>query len=239
MQKHLFTNPKSDGGDATIVRPSNWNEFHADEPLTKGALFDGFDTTDTSDPITGWTTLGSGDISAHDTNSAAKSHYHIKKTVTSGGLVGIYKSWSPSAGKAVSCRISDEVIRNTNNVVGMFIAEASPGKIMTFMQGNYAAVLDRRLLSYDYTNRTTFAAENGAGGLTTGAPYSLPLCLKMIWVSSTEIRLQFSQGGMGWINYFDSPWFDPGFTVGAAGLFVDTNASGTDVEGFFDWFNDE
>lgn len=26
--KHAFTNPKSDGGDATIVRPSNWNEEH-------------------------------------------------------------------------------------------------------------------------------------------------------------------------------------------------------------------
>lgn len=26
--KHAFTNPKSDGGDATIVRPSNWNAEH-------------------------------------------------------------------------------------------------------------------------------------------------------------------------------------------------------------------
>lgn len=26
--KHAFTNPKSDGGDTTIVRPSNWNEEH-------------------------------------------------------------------------------------------------------------------------------------------------------------------------------------------------------------------
>lgn len=26
--KHKFTNPKSDGGDATVVRPSNWNDEH-------------------------------------------------------------------------------------------------------------------------------------------------------------------------------------------------------------------
>lgn len=26
--KHAFTNPKSDGGDATVVRPSNWNAEH-------------------------------------------------------------------------------------------------------------------------------------------------------------------------------------------------------------------
>jgi hypothetical protein len=28
MRKHRFTDPKADGGDATIVRPSNWNEPH-------------------------------------------------------------------------------------------------------------------------------------------------------------------------------------------------------------------
>jgi hypothetical protein len=26
--KHAFTNPKSDGGDTTVVRPSNWNAEH-------------------------------------------------------------------------------------------------------------------------------------------------------------------------------------------------------------------
>lgn len=26
--KHAFVNPKADGGDATIVRPSNWNADH-------------------------------------------------------------------------------------------------------------------------------------------------------------------------------------------------------------------
>ena len=26
--KHLFVNPKSDGGDATITRPSDWNAEH-------------------------------------------------------------------------------------------------------------------------------------------------------------------------------------------------------------------
>lgn len=26
--KHRFSNPKSDGGDATITRPSNWNDAH-------------------------------------------------------------------------------------------------------------------------------------------------------------------------------------------------------------------
>jgi hypothetical protein len=27
--KHKFVNPKSDGADATVVRPSNWNDDHA------------------------------------------------------------------------------------------------------------------------------------------------------------------------------------------------------------------
>jgi hypothetical protein len=44
---HKFTNPKSDGADATIVRPSNWNDTHdktgmaeldvEDQALTGGA----------------------------------------------------------------------------------------------------------------------------------------------------------------------------------------------------------
>lgn len=32
--KHAFTNPKSDGGDATIVRPSNWNDNHVIDAAT-------------------------------------------------------------------------------------------------------------------------------------------------------------------------------------------------------------
>lgn len=32
--KHLFTNPKADGGDATIARPSDWNANHVIDDAT-------------------------------------------------------------------------------------------------------------------------------------------------------------------------------------------------------------
>ena len=39
--KHAFTNPKADGGDATIVRPSNWNAEHVlDQYLDYPAVAD-------------------------------------------------------------------------------------------------------------------------------------------------------------------------------------------------------
>lgn len=34
---HAFVNPKADGADATIVRPSNWNELHTLNGLSSGA----------------------------------------------------------------------------------------------------------------------------------------------------------------------------------------------------------
>lgn len=35
--KHTFTSPKSDGGDATLVRPSNWNDIHV-SPYAAGTF---------------------------------------------------------------------------------------------------------------------------------------------------------------------------------------------------------
>jgi hypothetical protein len=60
--KHKFTNPKSDGGDSTIVRPSNWNDEH--------------DLTAASGKVLGTTTAGT-------------TVTELPIAVTSGGLVGI------------------------------------------------------------------------------------------------------------------------------------------------------
>ena len=34
MTFHPFVNPKADGADATITRPSNWNEMHVGKYAT-------------------------------------------------------------------------------------------------------------------------------------------------------------------------------------------------------------
>lgn len=36
--KHVFASAKSDGADATLVRPSNWNDYHVN-PYGAGATF--------------------------------------------------------------------------------------------------------------------------------------------------------------------------------------------------------
>lgn len=54
--KHKFTSPKADGGDNTIVRPSNWNDEHA-LTLTSQKLIGRKELTDGA---AGEITLGSG-----------------------------------------------------------------------------------------------------------------------------------------------------------------------------------
>lgn len=39
--RHVFTSPKSDGADATLVRPSNWNASHAVDGAVE-VVFDGY-----------------------------------------------------------------------------------------------------------------------------------------------------------------------------------------------------
>src|SRR5690606_588044 len=75
----------SGGGGSTYYGPNN-----VDEP-PEGANDDEFDSTDTSDPISGWTTLGSPtDLNS---NSDALSHLHILKAAATGtSWNGVYKT---------------------------------------------------------------------------------------------------------------------------------------------------
>lgn len=58
--KHAFTNPKADGGDATIVRPSNWNADHTIDPgsISRAQL----DATGKGWQFLGGSTLGSAAV---------------------------------------------------------------------------------------------------------------------------------------------------------------------------------
>ena len=66
---HAFVNPKSDGGDTTIVRPSDWNAAHAVDTLTL---------------VGGTVTVSTPVIDAAQTwNNAAVTFTGIKLNVTS------------------------------------------------------------------------------------------------------------------------------------------------------------
>ena len=77
--RHAFVNPKADGADATVVRPSNWNDPHVIDPGT-------ITTTELGGDITaaGKALLDDTDAAAQRTTlgAAAASHTHAESDVT-------------------------------------------------------------------------------------------------------------------------------------------------------------
>jgi hypothetical protein len=190
-----------------------------------GANDDEFDTTDTSDPMTGWTTLGTP--SAHDINSTAKSHYYVRRNAASGdGLVGIYKA-CPSIPFTVTCKLTDCYLGAAYNLAGLAILEASPGKIMT-LNRNYSAGSPWRIGGDKYTNRTTNA---GSPPWTAVSMFGI-LYLRLVVNSTTSVDAYFSQSGLSWTLMGNA---NPGFTPGAVGLLCDSNNASHKGEAFFDW----
>ncbi len=178
---------------------------------------DEFDTTDTSDPMTGWTTLGSP---THDINSTRKSHYYLASSAASVALQGIYKAMTPAF--TVTCKLNDYTITSTTAMrAGLMIAEASPGKLESISMSNNGA-----LLVTAWTNRTTFGSNPGS--FTLGY---LPTYFRIVVHSSTNVDYQASIDGKIWTSILAAR--NPGFTVGAAGLFINPLGSLTEAE--FDW----
>jgi hypothetical protein len=190
-----------------------------------GTNDDEFDTTDTSDPMTGWTTLGTP--TAHDINSTVKSHYRVRQAATSSvGLVGIYKA-IPSTPFTVTCKLTDWLERGDFNQAGLFIAEAAPGKIETLAMKHSGS--PGGLAIDTYTNRTTYATtpQNLTVYMTAGA------YLRCVVTTTTSISWYYSFNGLVWRPILTGR--NPGFTVGNAGLYCGSVNATYDAEALFDW----
>lgn len=197
-------------------------------PTSPAAADDEFDVTDTSPPMTGWTTLGS--LAALDINSTAKSHLYMESTQTALRIDGIYKA-CPTLPFTVTAKLS-EVLHGTNyQTAGIFVGEATPGKMLTcdFVYNGGVTTVERM----SFTNPTTY------GSLVVSTPVgsaSAPnsIYLRLVVASSTVITPQFSFGGHIWRTLVGS--YDPSFTVGSVGLFLNTEGgSATDARALFDW----
>jgi hypothetical protein len=200
-------------------------------PASANAADDEFDTTDTSDPMTGWTTLQTP--TAHDINSTAKSHYRVQKTAVNAatGHVGIYKAWTPAANDTITWKCTDSVSARVSFQRGflVWVSEAAPGKMAVF--GIADAGSGPQLLVMNYTAPGTF----GSTSITLGGSHSLngPLWLRVKYVSSTSLSWYWSLNG-----YLFTPALtahNPGFTIGAFGMGVDTQNATVDGEAIFDW----
>lgn len=187
-------------------------------PGSAGSGDDEFDTTDTSDPMTGWTTLGSP---THDINSTAASHYYVTSTAASVSLQGIYKAKSPAF--TVTAKLSEFSFKTgTPFRFGLMIGEATPGKMESVAQDNGNISLDV------WNSRTSYGTQvtNNAAALRVG-----PLYFRIVVTSSTNVTYQWSRNGLIW-NTLSSAR-NPGFTVGSAGLFINPDTAG--AAALFDW----
>jgi hypothetical protein len=190
-----------------------------------GTNDDEFDTTDVSDPMTGWTTLGTP--TSHNINSTVKSHYYIRQAATATfGMVGIYKA-IPAVPFTVTCKISDADLQTNFNLVGLLVAEASPGKIETLELVHTTPGVGYGVDAY--TNRTTFASTPVA---FTGS-YDTPIYFRCVVTTTTSIGWYVSRGGLIWRTLVTGR--NPGFTVGSVGLQATSQSATTDGEAVFDW----
>lgn len=189
---------------------------------------DEFDTTDTSDPMTGWTTLGTP--TAHDINSTVKGHYYIKKSAAAGvGWHGIYKA-VPGLPDTIITKIAALNGKNQFNTAAIFFGESPPGKMET-IGIRFSANQQCRVEHDSWTGPTGTGA-----AITTGAdmyPYAGPLWVKLVLTSSSSISVYLSTNGLLWLPFTIAR--NPGFTIGVAGLVVDCENASDDVEGLFDW----
>jgi hypothetical protein len=190
-----------------------------------GTNDDEFNTTDVSDPMTGWTTLGTP--TSHTINSTVKGHYYVRQAATATlGLVGIYKA-IPATPFTVTCKISDADLQSNFNLAGLFVAEASPGKIeqLEVIRSNsgIGPGVD------NYTNRTTL---NNTPVAQVVGP-DTPIYFRCVVTTTTSIGWYISRNGMVWRQLITGR--NPGFTVGSVGVAVAAQSATTDGEAAFDW----
>lgn len=190
-----------------------------------GVNDDEFDTTDTSDPMTGWTTMGSP--TAHNINSTAKSHYYIKVNANaSTAFCGIYKAMSSPF--TVTCKVADLTNVGNYNTAALFVAEAAPGKMWTISVQYSNAPFTVRTESW--TSPTSGSA-NGAGFAERVAPP--PVYLRIVVNSTTNVDFLFSK--TGFIYTPVSSAVNPGFTIGSVGIAVQPINASFAMQAAFDW----
>lgn len=202
-----------------------------------GTNDDEFNTTDTSDPITGgWTSFNSPD--GLNANSTAKSHLYIKKNANATVQVtGVVKA-IPSMPFTVTTKLTGHTMGRHDyvRVGGLFVCasnSSSPGKILAVHVNHDSGKTGRWSCSaVIYTNPTTFSSIDGEITDLDGLMH-LPLYYRLLVTSSTDISSYVSTDGVIWTLVKAST--NPSFTVAGVGLMVDPEQANYNVEGVYDW----
>ena len=169
-----------------------------------------------------------------DANTTRKGHLYIKKTSTTTSVSGRAWSWSPSNGDTVTaCHVWFGGV-GTNSRSGLFVGEATPGKLDSIGIGHSGTVgfyHDR------WTNPTTYSSTPGSFIASTDIYHQeqifayRPMYFRFVYNSSTSIDTQYSLDGHVWFTIDSAS--NPGYTIGSFGLMVEPESA--DVYGMWDW----
>jgi len=154
--KHKFTSAKADGGDATLIRPSNWNDTH-DLTMATASLIGRYSAgTGAAQELTVSSnlTLGSGVL---DLSSTMLSTINGKAALASPAFTGTPTAPTPAVSDD-STKLATTAFVNDALPAGVVVAYASGTVPTGWLECNGAAV-----------SRSTYAALFAAIGITYGA----------------------------------------------------------------------
>jgi hypothetical protein len=186
-----------------------------------------------TDPVAGWTTLGTVTTFDRDTTFADSLYLAVPGNANT-RVDGAYKSHALADGEAFVARIDGDTIRDQYNRVGIFIGVASAsGRIDTlavvYSSGN------RQIEGLAMTNATTLST--GFGSPTAvPASSSSPFYLAIRRNSSTSYDYLIGRAGalgINWHTYATAR--DPSFTQAVCGIFANAQNGSTAVKGVFAW----
>jgi hypothetical protein len=186
-----------------------------------------------TDPVAGWTTLGT--VTTFDRDTTFDDSLYIAVPGNANTRVdGAYKSHALADGEAFVARIDGDTVRSDFNRVGIFIGVASAsGRIDTMAV--VSASGNRQMEVLAMTNATSLSG--GVGSASTVPPASAsPFYLAIRRNSSTSYDYLIGRAsplGILWTTH--TAGRDPSFTQAVCGIFVNAQNGSTAVKGVFAW----
>lgn len=228
---HSFVNPKADGGDTTITRPSDWNADHV--------ILVGLDTPNFGDS-TGWTNVGSSPTI--DFGTTVAEYCYITKTppnTTTDAYFGAYRAWTPSAGERRRAMLHGWIENASTQAVGMFVADSASGKALLWeIYGGIPNTSTGRLHWRAMSSLTTSVNDqdttiNGGYSNVSHPSQFGPTWLEIEYTSATSYQLRYSLDGFKYITVVTNKSPDSAFTPNSWGIHVYTYGSVTPPQGLF------
>jgi len=226
--KHSFVSAIADGGDDSLVRPSDWNDEHVVAyPLdnisgSPDSRDDDFDSGTTIDGK--WTLYGNAVTTTEQNTNGYVSNLHLYRS-DSGSKLSVYGQSLPSLPCTLYAKVSASTYRgNYQRGGGIILLPSSPNDSSAAVYFGTLYENGRQTEAVKYSNLSTYSSTVFSSGITMTRGW----WLKVIINSSTSVDFYYSIDGYFW--YTGSTAYNPGFTPAVAGVgFSPEGVSGIDA----------